>query len=383
MIAQIRVIKKIITSFVIFLTFIVVRGSNCWCYIIVKKTKDYEKYCVPHLADYKLWKDSNDWNYEEIENDDGQTLTWYVSPDKKHKVLFDCTLDERVKQWEENTRVSHNGLNLDLDRKKNNMDPLFLPAGNMYEMWRSADEENLKDIGRILLNAKRDADERVKKRAEELNKLRNEDFEKTRFKISDIFVPRNTTSFFTTAAVFAGIGLYVNKNGRNNNLNENGTKNDKNSWLGGLCGLIYTCLAYIGSTLLSNCLTFRTPKSLYTTILADEELAKYRLDAAYKKDAVCDYYAAVYGESKHCSLFDDKRANERTISNVPLSESIKKHGVVVTMPKNPNELWDMYGTIFVFSQAQRYKEAVRSFGEEFVKTGDISKLKLRTIEPKK
>lgn len=372
--------KKYFSFFLISLFFIESSTGNC----IIKKQENFEKYCAPYLEDYRLWlHSSKKWKLEKLLDDDGSEKHWWILPNRNLRVLDACTDDERMMQLEENTRVPHNGFNLDLDRKKNNMDPLFLPAGNMYEMWRSADEEDLKDIGRILLNAKRDADERVKKRTEELNKLRNEDFEKTRFKISDIFVPRNTTSFFTTAAVTAGVGLYVSKNGRNNNLDENATKKDKNSWLGGLCGLIYTGLAYIGSTLLSNCLTFRIPKSLYTTILADEELAKYKLDAAYKKDAVCDYYASVYGESKHCSLFDDKRAKERTVSNVPLSESIKKHGVVVTMPKNPNEIWDMYGTIFVFSQAQRYKEAVRSFGEDFVRTGDISKLKLRTRNSKK
>lgn len=386
MIAQIGIIKKIITGISILLTFTIVNNLICCCYVDTKKSKVYEKYCVPHLEDYKLWKYSNDWDYKRIVDEGGQELTWYVSPDKKHKVLFDCTLDEQVEQWEERSRYNHNGLNFELDRIESGLEPCY-NTHHTYQIFGS--KERYPEVGQRLLKSVADAEKRLKDREEEIDLEYKLYLEKNGFSISDFFVPKNKKAA-VTVALGTGAGAFLVYSG----LEATEEKKDEKKL--NIRVPLLMSIFYIGSTFFANLFTkpYTEPPKPY---LSDAQYRAYYDDLKKKKAAVCKFYAALTGESKHCAYagMDDEITEEKTLSGLPLREAINKFGFVLDLPYSPEKIWSKsYDSLMeevlknpgapdVRAQNEVYTELIREFGEEFVRTGDLSKLRPRTKNPKK
>ncbi len=386
MIAQI--IKKIVTSIVMLLAFIVINNSTCWCYTIVKSSEDYEKYCVPHLEDYKLWRYSNDWTYESSVDENGKELTWYVSPNKKHKVLFKCTLDERVEQWEERSRYTHNGLNFELDRIESGLEPCY-NTHHTYQIFGSKDR--YQEVGQRLLKSVSDAEKRLKDRKEEIDLEYKLSRGQSNPSFLDFFVPYNKKA---AVAVVLGTGFGV----LTDVLAYDDAKfEEKKTGKKAKAKVpIWTSLCYIASNFLANMFSrpYTEPPKPY---LSDTKYMEYYLDWSRKKTAVSIFYAALTGESKHRAFLglDDITAEEKTLSGLPLSEAIEKFGFVLDLPYAPEKIWyKSYGDAMkdvlknpsqpeVHAQNEVYQELVREFGKEFVETGDISKSKVKIKKAEK
>lgn len=379
MIAQI--IKKIVTSIVMLLAFIVINNSTCWCYTIVKSSEDYEKYCVPHLEDYKLWRYSNDWTYESSVDENGKELTWYVSPNKKHKVLFKCTLDERVEQWEERSRYTHNGLNFELDRIESGLEPCY-NTHHTYQIFGS--KERYPEVGQRLLKSVADAEKRLKDRKEEIDLEYKLYLEKNGFSISDFFVPKNEKAA-VTVALGTGAGAFLVYSG----LEATEEKKDEKKL--NIRVPLLISLFYISSNFFANLFTkpYTEPPKPY---LSDAKYRAYYDDLKKKKAAVCKFYAALTGESKHCAYagMDDEITEEKTLSGLPLREAIDKFGFVLDLPYSPEKIWSKsYDSLMeevlknpgapdVRAQNEVYTELIREFGEDFVKDPEHNEPKIKT-----
>ncbi len=348
--------------------------------IAFKKPGSFVKYCSSKVKEYSEWAHSRgEWS-EEIRDTDGKKLVWLISPDKKYEILDACTDDERMMQLEERSRYTHNGLNFELDRIESGLEPCY-NTHHTYQIFGSKDR--YPEVGQRLLESVADAEKRLKDRKEEIDLEYKLYLEKNGFSISDFFVPKNKKAA-VTVALGTGAGAFLVYSG----LEATEEKKDEKKL--NIRVPLLMSIFYIGSTFFANLFTkpYTEPPKPY---LSDAKYRAYYDDLKKKKAAVCKFYAALTGESKHCAYagMDDEITEEKTLSGLPLREAIEKFGFVLDLPYSPEKIWSKsYDSLMeevlknpgapdVRAQNEVYTELIREFGEDFVKDPEHNEPKIK------